>query len=222
MIIILYVDHLLITGSSKKEISSLKDAMNHAFSMIDLGLLSQILGLEIAQSQNGIKVHWSKYASYFLTNFSMKGCKPSKIPFLSGVDLETSGSSPMVNNTLYMQLIGCLIYLTHTWTDLSYEVSVASIYMDNTHEIHWRASNRILNFVQGTRTHRIFYKAKYNLELVGFTDSDCAGDNTDWKSTSGYVFMLADGPISWLSKKKSSIELSSREAEYRGVVNAST
>ena len=40
MIIFLYVDDLLITGSLKKEIASLKDAMNHAFSMTDLGLLS--------------------------------------------------------------------------------------------------------------------------------------------------------------------------------------
>ena len=61
MIIVLYVDDLLITGSSKKEIASLKDAMNHAFSMTDLGLLSQFLGLKIAQSQHGIKVHQSKY-----------------------------------------------------------------------------------------------------------------------------------------------------------------
>ena len=47
MIIFLYVDDILITGSSKKEIASLKDAMNHAFSMTDFGLLSQFLGLEI-------------------------------------------------------------------------------------------------------------------------------------------------------------------------------
>ena len=57
IIIVLYVDDLLITRSSKKEISSLKDAMNHAFSMTDFGVLSQFLGLEIAQSQHGIKVH---------------------------------------------------------------------------------------------------------------------------------------------------------------------
>src|SRR5713226_3739194 len=57
MIIVLYVDDLLIIGSSKKEIASLKDAMNHAFSMIDLGLLSQFLGFKIAQSQHGIKSH---------------------------------------------------------------------------------------------------------------------------------------------------------------------
>ena len=54
----------------------------------------------------------------------------------------------------------------------------------------------ILNFVQGTRTHGIFYKAKSDVDLIGFTDSDWAGDNIDQKSTSGYVFMLVEGPIS--------------------------
>ena len=57
MIIFLYVDELLIIGSSNKETASLKDAMNHAFSMTYLGLLSQFLGLEIAQSQHAIKFH---------------------------------------------------------------------------------------------------------------------------------------------------------------------
>ena len=78
----------------------LKDAMNHAFSMTDLGLLSQSLGLEISQSQNGIKAHQYKYDLYFLIKFNMKYCKPRKTPFLSGVKLEEADSSPMVNNTL--------------------------------------------------------------------------------------------------------------------------
>ena len=96
--------------------------------------------------------------------------------------------------------------------------------MDQPHEIHWRAAKRIFNFnsVQGTRTHGIFYKAKSNLDLIGFTNSDWVGDNTDRKSSLGYVFMLAEGPINWSSKKQSAIALSSTEAEYRGVVNATT
>ena len=201
MIIVLYVDGLLIIGSSKKEIASLKDAMNHAFSMTDLGLLSQFLGLEIDQSQHGIKVHHSNYASYILNMFSMKYCKPRKTPFLSGVKLEKAGSSPMVNNTLYRQLIGCLFCLTHTWIDISYAVNVALRYMDQPHEIHWRAAKIILNFVQWTRTHGIFYKAKSHLDLIGFTDSNWEGDNTNQNYTSGYVFMLAEGPINWSINK---------------------
>ena len=76
--------YLMIIGSPKKYITSLKDAMNHAFSMTGLGLLSQFLGLKIAQSQHGIKFHQSKYASDILNKFSMKYCKPRKtIPFRS-------------------------------------------------------------------------------------------------------------------------------------------
>ena len=78
----------------------------------------------------------------------------------------------MVNNTLYRKLIGCLLYITHTRPKLYYVVSVALRYMDQPHEIHWREAKRILNFVQGIRTHGIFYKAKFDLELVEFTDSE--------------------------------------------------
>ena len=127
----------------------------------------------------------------------MKDCKARKTPFLSGVKLEEADSSPMVNNTLYKQLIGCLLYLKHTQPDLCYAVSVASRFMDQPQEIHWKAAKRILNFVQGTRTHGIFYKAKSDLELIRFTGSDWAGDSTYRKSTSRYVFMLVEGPISW-------------------------
>ena len=80
---------------------------------------------------------------------------------------------------MYRQLIGCLLYLTHTRPDIYYVVSVASRYMDQPDEIHWRASKRILNFVQGTGTHGIFYKAKSDIDLIGFTNSDWEGDSTD-------------------------------------------
>ena len=128
----------------------------------------------------------------------------------------------MVNNILYRKLIGCFLYITHMQPDLSYAISVDLRYMDQPHDIHWRVAKRILNFFQGTRTHGIFYKTKYDLDLVGFTDSDWAGDNIDRNSTSGYVFMLAKGPIRYSSKKQSSIALSSTKAKYRGFVNATT
>eukprot|EP00253_Pinus_taeda_P021536 PITA_21536 len=57
------------------------------------------------------------------------------------------------------------------------------------------------------------------LNLLGFTDSNWAGDNIDRKSTSGYSLSLGFGPICWSSKKQAAIALSSAEAEYRGVVN---
>ena len=64
--------------------------------MTNLGLLGNFLGIEVSQSDLGIKVHKSKYALYLLNKFKMKYCNPSKTPFLSGVKLEEAGSSPMV------------------------------------------------------------------------------------------------------------------------------
>eukprot|EP00253_Pinus_taeda_P012002 PITA_12002 len=57
--------------------------------------------------------------------------------------------------------------------------------------------------------------------LVGFIDSDWAGDLDDWKSTAGCVFTLGSGPITWACKKQGALSLSSAEAEYRGAIKAS-
>ena len=88
-----------------------------------------------------------------------------------------------------------------------YAMSVAYRNMDRLHEIHWRAAKRILNFVQGTKTHGIHYVAQSILELVGFTNSDWEGDNTNINTNYGYVFMLSYGTINYSSKKQSVISL---------------
>ena len=50
--------------------------------------------------------------------------KVTKCPFLSGVKLGDFGSSPLVDNSLYMKLVGRLLYLAHYWTDLDYAIGV--------------------------------------------------------------------------------------------------
>ena len=82
--------------------------------MIDLGLLKQFLGLEIVQYEAGIKVSQKNYALELLLNFNMDECKASKCPFLSGIKLGEFGESPLADNSLYRQLVGILLYLTHS------------------------------------------------------------------------------------------------------------
>jgi hypothetical protein len=125
----------------------------------------------------------------------------------------------MVDNTLCKQLVGSLLYLTHSRLDLSYAVGAVCRFMQEPHELHWKDAKRILRYVHGTITFGIHYETNYTLYLIGFTDSDWAGDNIDHKSTSGYSLSLSSSPICWSRKKQDSIALSSAEAEYRGVVN---
>jgi hypothetical protein len=100
------------------------------------------------------------------------------------------------------QLVGSLLYLTHTHPDLSFVVVLVSRYMQTTHESHWKAAKRILRYVRGTVQFEIHYSSRGTPLLVGFTDSDWAGDPYDWKSTAGYVFILGSGPITWACKKQ--------------------
>ena len=102
----------------------------------------------------------------------MEDCKETPFPFLYRIGLEEGGSTPFINNTLYRQLIGSLLYLTHLRPHISYAMSVATRYMQEPHELHWKASKRILHYVQGTRDYGIHYALGANLDLIGFTDSN--------------------------------------------------
>ena len=88
----------------------------------------------------------------------MTDCKSSPTPFLSGVKLEDGGETPLVDSTLYKQLVGRLLYLTHSRLNLSYAVGVVSRFMQELHELHWKAAKRILRYVQRTITFGIHYE----------------------------------------------------------------
>jgi hypothetical protein len=77
----------------------------------------------------------------------MTDCKFSPNPFLSRVKLEDGGDTPLVDNTLYKQLVGSLLYLTHSRLDLSYAVGAVSRFMQEPHELHWKAAKRILPYI---------------------------------------------------------------------------
>ncbi|XP_050241952.1 secreted RxLR effector protein 161-like [Quercus robur] len=106
------------------------------------------------------------------------------------------------------------MYLTTTRPDIMYSVSLISRYMENPTKIHLLAAKRILRYLQGTRDFGLFYKKGEKSDLLGFTDSDYAGDQDDRRSTSDYVFMLGTGVVSWSSKKQPIVTLSTTEAEF--------
>ena len=122
-------------------------------------MLRQFLGLEIEKYEAGIKFRQQKYVADLLLNLKMDECKASKCPFLLGIKLGEFGASPLVDNSLYIQLVGSILYLTNSRTYLEYDVGVVETYMHQTHEIHWKASNRIMHYVQGTRHFGVHYTA---------------------------------------------------------------
>ena len=102
----------------------------------------------------------------------MSDCKASPSPFQSGVKLIVDCNTPLVDDTLYRQLVGILIYLTHSRPDISFLVSMVSRFMQNPHESHWLAAKRIFHYIQGTMHYGVFYSSKANVSLLGYTNSD--------------------------------------------------
>ncbi|WKA02079.1 hypothetical protein VitviT2T_020312 [Vitis vinifera] len=98
--------------------------------------------------------------------------------------------------------------------DIMHSVSLISRYMENPTELHFLAAKKICRYLQGTKDFGLFYKKGKRSDLIGFTDSDYAGDQDNRRSTSGYVFMLGTGAVSWSSKKQPIVTLSTTEAEF--------
>jgi hypothetical protein len=114
LLLVIYVDELLITGFSTSTIATVKRILHDNFLMMDMGLLHFLLGLEIIQDASGIKLSQTKYTQDLLEIFHMIDYKSSPTPFLSGVKLEDGRETPLVDNTLYKQLVGIMLYLTHS------------------------------------------------------------------------------------------------------------
>ena len=97
--------------------------------------------------------------------------------------------------------------------DICYVVGMVSRYQANPGMIHWKAVKRILRYLKGTKDYSLCYQGK-ELRWVGYSDVDQASDLDERKSTSGYIFLLNNGVISWKSKKQTCITLSTMEIEF--------
>ena len=144
-------------------------------------------------------------------SFSMIDWNPAPTPFQSCGVLSTTFSTPIVDSTLYRQLVGSLLYLTYRRPDLSFVVGLVSLFSHDAHESHWQAAKHILRYIWGTTCYDIHYTSG-DPHIVGYTDSYWASDIDDQKSTSVFIFFLGSGPITWSCKKQHAHILSSIEA----------
>jgi len=214
LIVGVYVDDLVITGGNPGDISIFKEEMKATFRMSDLGLLRYYLGLEVIQSEEGISVCQSAYAAKILQTAGLEGCNPSHTPMEPRLKLSKSSSAPSIDATKYRSIVGSLRYLVNSRPDLAYSVGYISRFMENPTTEHMVAVKRVLRYVAGTLHFGCHYQRKKGAHLIGYSDSDLAGDIDTRKSTTGVIFFLGSSIITWQSQKQKVVALSSCEAEY--------
>jgi hypothetical protein len=208
-----YVDDLIVTGSSKSLIVDFKRAMSTKFDMSDLGKLNYYLGIEVFQQEDSIVIKQEAYARKVLEETRMDDCNLTHVPIEPNLKLTKAEDETDVQPTEYRKVVGCLRYLLHTRPDMAFSVGMVSRYMQQPKTSHLAALKQILRYLKGTMSYGIKYTKGNNI-LTGYSDSSHNVDLDDGKSTTGHVFYHGNSPITWCSQKQGTVALSSCEAEY--------
>jgi len=223
-----YVDDILLAAKSPEEADEVRRLLVNEYQMTDLEPARRILGIEVIQDQGTIFLHQKSYLEDLLRRTGMDRCKPKSTPLPPGIILDPEVAGPLLEDedkVRYHSTVGSINHaVTHTRPDLAFAASILSRFVTKPQRAHEKALQHVLRYIRGYTEHGIRYVASPAHQFYGYTDSDHGGTivKQERKSTSGYMFWLANGPISWSSKRQSTIATSTTEAEYIGQFNAGT
>jgi hypothetical protein len=231
VIIAVYVDDLLLAANDRTLMDTIKLSLSTRFKMKDLGPVHHLLGVNVERDRSLglLRISQKQYLKDVLQRFGMEDCRPVKCP----LDLKTTLSladCPPDSNPLnpslypYRAVIGSLMYaMVGTRPDLAFAVSFLSRFSKNPGMKHWLALKRVLRYVKQTLDVAIEYGNKpltFDANLIGYVDADHAADLDFRRSVTGYIFLLAGGPISWRSARQEMVAISTTEAEYVAAATA--
>ncbi|CAI7866855.1 unnamed protein product [Closterium sp. NIES-53] len=216
----LYVDEILLMSSSMVLLDDVKGLLSSRFCMKDLGEAKYYLGVQIERDESCILIHQERYILNMLESFGLSEANPVRTPLPTGFDVHAHAEEPLLRDELvqlYQSILGSLMFAsTTTQPQIAYAVSQLSKVVSCPKAFHLQAAQRVLRYLKGCVKSGIFYPAhsKPQVELVGFSDADYAGDSADRKSHTGYVYCLNGSAISWQSKRQPVVALSTTESEY--------
>jgi len=220
VILCLYVDDILIFGTSLNVIKEVKEFLSQNFEMKDLGEADVILNIKLVKEINGgVILTQSHYVEKVLSRFGYSDYKPVSTPYDASLILRKN-KRIMRDQLRYSQIIGSLMYLASaTRPDISFAVSKLSRFVSNPGDDHWKALERVMRYLKGTMNYGIHYTG-YPRVLEGYSDSNWISDADEIKATSGYVFTLGGGAVSWKSCKQTILTRSTMEAELTALDTA--
>ena len=210
----IYVDDIFFGATQDSLCEEFVAAMQGEFEMSMMGELPFFLGLLVKQTKDEIFLCQSKYCKEILKKFEMESSKEASTPMPSSCYTDADAAGKGVDQTKYRGLIGFLLYLTASRSDIMFVVCLCARYQANPKESHFKAAKRILKYLKGTTNVGLWYPSYSLIHLIGYSDSDFAGCKLDRKSTSGTCHLLGSSLISWHSKKQACVALSTAEAEY--------
>ncbi|KAE8254572.1 hypothetical protein A4X13_0g3372 [Tilletia indica] len=219
-ILLVYVDDILVAAPRGGGIEGVKKELLELFKGTDLGPAHHCLGIRISRNweEETITLDQERYTEEVLARFGMSDCNPAKTPMDSKGSLRKAvDGEARADIRLYQAIVGCLAYLAQgTRPDLAYAVSTLGKFSSDPSSIHLIAAKRVLRYLRKTSGAKLTFGGRKDeeLQMEGFVDSDWAADRDDRRSTSGFVFTIGGGAVSWGSRKQGAVALSTAEAEY--------
>ena len=137
LIVFIYVDNIILTGSSSTQISSLIAKINSVFTLRDLGKLSYFLGIEVTYYEGSMTPSQSKYVFDLLHQTTMFDTKPAHTPSSVGQNLSKFDGDPLTDVTQYRSVVGALQFLTMTRLDIAFAVNKACQFLQQPTCAHW-------------------------------------------------------------------------------------
>ncbi|KAG7598819.1 F-box associated interaction domain [Arabidopsis suecica] len=215
--VLVYVDDLIVSGSSVDIIQKFKDYLCSTFKMKDLGWLKYFLGIEVARGPQGMYLSQRKYILDLLSETGLLGAKPASHPIEQNHKLATTTSAAFPDPSRYRRLVGRLIYLAHTRPELSYAIHLLSQFMNAPKTEHWDAVLRVIRYLKGNPGQGIFLRAGGDLKITAWCDSDYATCPDTSRSLTAWFIQLGGSPLSWKTQKQDTVSRSSTEAEYKAM-----
>ena len=169
---IVYVDDMVLIGDDLSERKALQEYLASKFEMKDLGQLKYFLRIKVSRSKAGISLSQRKYVLDFLTETGMLAYKLVETPIEMNHKLGKSVDQVSSDKGSYQQLVGKLIYLSHTRPDIAYAVSVVSLFMHALSEEHMNAVYRILKYLKSALGRGLLFSKNGVHEIEGYTDSN--------------------------------------------------
>lgn len=225
VIVAIWVDDGLIAGSNGALIREIVEYLRAKFDM-ECGLAEHFVGLLIQRDRQNRKIYLSapQYIDKVLAKFNMTTCHPVALPADKGTPRLSKTMSPkyqdereMMKKFPYREAVGSIMYAAITFRpDISFVAGQLAQHCENPGLKHWKAAKRVLRYLAGTKDSGICFDGSGTNQnvITGFTDADYAGDPDSRRSTSGFVFLLNKGAITWSSRRQPIVALSTMESEY--------
>ncbi|XP_068655834.1 uncharacterized mitochondrial protein AtMg00810-like [Aristolochia californica] len=225
--LLVYVDDITLAGPSSHAITELKHFLHTQFKLKDLGCLKHFLGLDIAQSKQGIVLSQLHYTLQLLEDTSYLACKPTSIPMDPKLCLNATDSDLLPDITHYRRLVGKLLYLTLSRPDITFSVHKLTQFVGQPRLPYLKAVHHLLRYLKNSSGQGLLFSSTSSLQmraysnvcapvlLKAFSDADWGSCLDSRRSTTGFCIFIGDFLVSWKAKKHTTVSCSSVEAKYR-------